>query len=517
MRNSKNIVSHTERWFFYIVVCAHVWPLLNVQFFPTLDGPAHVYNSRIIADFIFNSGGNFESVFELNPFPIPNLSGHVFMALLQGLFPAWVAEKIFQIAIIALIPFGFRFWLKSAGAKSLVASYFIFPVTYSFFFFYGFYNFCFSLAVLFFALGAMERYHGSSPKLWPPGLVFILGLILYFSHLLTFAVFCIYMAVRTMATFRKPGAAISQRRYAFLLFALSLFPGLLLTAIFLLNQDVAAGQLAFSPLADTANMYRVITPAKGILYGKEDKYTQWIFYSLVFMILSWVYHSIRSKYRIDQRAGIPGLLFAAFFILSFVLPDQGLLSGGILTSRIVLFAIVFLIAFLAMIPINRFAGMALLVVISYVNIACLLIYVDATESEQAIVSQISTAAGDLQSGAVVMPLNQSDFWIREHYSNYLGYQKPVVVLENYEADLDYFFLNWTENGVNAKRAAYADWEKFTVSGIPERQPNNSATHIFLLGNSDTELKGSQHIEHPNIEVVRADTALGVGLYKWLKN
>lgn len=478
-----------ERLFFVLVVFAHVWPLVNVHFFPTLDGPSHVYNARIFAELLFHSGSDLAPFYELNSAPIPNLTGHFTLAFLQLFLPGWIAEKFLQIVIIAAIPIGFRYLLIKTEAKTLVSVYLIFPFTYSFFFFYGFYNFCLSLALLFFAMGAMEHFHRRSPKIWAPLLFLVIGLVLYFSHLLTFAVFCVYATIKSFHTSRKQGAAVSERRYAFLLFCLAVLPGLVFASIFLLNQDSGAGELDFLSLAETANMYKLVTPAKGILYGKEDKYTQWIFYTIVFMLIYSIFNRLRRKKSEEKLAGIFGVLFIGFFGLSFVVPNQGMLSGGILTSRIVLFALVFLIVFLAKTRMHPIAKGVILFVITYANIACLLIYTDASKREQVIINEVFQTAEQLNKGAVVMPLTSSNFWIREHYSNYLGYEKPLVILENYEAELQYFPLKWTTEGRDIQRAAYADWDEFRLSGTLSRQPANKTDYVFLLRDSQNDSIG----------------------------
>lgn len=512
----KNISAQkAEPWFFVLVVCGHLWPLLHVQYFPTLDGPAHVYNARLIAELLFYSSSGLDLFYSVNPAPIPNLSGHLILVFLQLVLPGWVAEKVLQIIIVAGIAIGFRYLIKKTGARSLVAVYLIFPFTYSFFFFYGFYNFCLSLAILFFAIGTMEHFHNRSPKLWAPLLILVLALLLYFSHLLTFAVFCFYAAVKTLHTFRKAGVAISERRYAFLLFCLAVLPGLILATVFILKQDVGAGELDFLSLAETANMYKVITPAKGILYGKEDKYTQWIFYTIVFMFIYSVLNRFRKKEPTEDLGGIFGFLFVGFFALSFVVPNQGLLSGGILTSRIVLFALIFSIVFLAKVRMHPIAQGLILFVITYANIACLLIYTDATKCEQIIINEISQTALQFEKGAVVMPLTTSDFWIREHYSNYLGYEKPLVILENYEAELQYFTLQWTTQGRDIQHAAYADWDEFRVSGILGRQPANETDYILVLSDTGKDRLGSDGELPLELKKIRSHEKAGVFSFEML--
>lgn len=501
-----------ERWFFALMVSAHLWPVLSVQFFPTLDGPSHVYNARIIAELLFNSGSSLDSFYALNPTAVPNMTGHVFLALLQALLPGWIAEKVLQALIIAAIPVGFRYFLKMTGAKSLVAVYLIFPFTYSFFFFYGFYNFCLSLALLFFAAGATEHFRRKPSQVWAPAVMVLFGLILYFSHLLTFAVFCVYTAVRAFTSLRTRGLCAGERRNELLLFCLAVLPGLVFTAVFLIRQDAGTGEMQFLTFSETAVLYKEMAPAKGVLYGKESKYTQWIFYALIFMLSGALYHQFRRRPGKEEHAGIFGWLFLGFSVLSFLVPDQGLLSGGILTSRMVLFTLVFLIAFTAKFRIHPAAQGVILVVVTYVNVACLLIYADAAQREQALIREISLTAREIKEGAVVLPLKETDFWIREHYSGYLGCEKPLFLLDNYEAELGYFPVKLTARGRAVQRAAYEDWDAFRRSGVFERQLANQSDYIFALTDSEKDSVAFRLENVPEFREIRSHRAMGVFLF-----
>lgn len=513
---NKLSVDRAEKWFFAFVVAAHAWPLLCVSFFPTLDGPAHVYNAKIITEILFHSGSGAEAFYTINANPVPNLSSHVILALLHLIAPGRLAEKLLQVMIIIAIPVAFRYFLKKSGAKSSVAVYLIFPFTYSFFFFYGFYNFCLSLAILFFAMGTAERFLSKSPKHGILLLIAFCGLILYFSHLLTFAVFCVYVTARAFVVRKGPKDVAGGKNLALYICGAALLPGLILAGIFLLQQDSVGNDLQFNSFAETASMYMDITPAKGILYGKEAKYTRWVFYTLVFMPAYSLLMQFRRKQKLDELARLFALLFVGFFALSFAVPNEGLLAGGILTSRIVLFALVFLIAFLAKSEMHVIAQAAVLFVITYVNISCLLIYVGAAQREQEYILEIASAAELTDQGAVVLPFTSTDFWIREHYSNYLGYDKPLVVLENYEASLNYFPVNWTPYGQHVAHVAHADWEQFRLSGALDKHPDNVTRYVLILLDAEN-LPDDLNMEIPSaFRELSSSIPNGVGLYEMVE-
>ncbi len=98
---------------------AAVW---TVPWFMTQDGPAHVYNAQILA-LSFDPHSPFRSVYTIQWEPIPNWVGHLALAGLVAVVPAWVADRI----MITLTLVGFAaalFWLRwrVAGGRGLTAA-----------------------------------------------------------------------------------------------------------------------------------------------------------------------------------------------------------------------------------------------------------------------------------------------------------------------------------------------------------------------------------------------------------
>jgi hypothetical protein len=64
-----------------------------VPCFVTQDGPAHLYNAQILV-WSFDPSSPFRDVFTVHWRPIPNWAGHLLLAGLVALLPAWVADRI---------------------------------------------------------------------------------------------------------------------------------------------------------------------------------------------------------------------------------------------------------------------------------------------------------------------------------------------------------------------------------------------------------------------------------------
>jgi hypothetical protein len=94
-----------------------------VPWFVTQDGPAHVYNARILVDSVgahgtFGLTSPWRGVYTVRWQPIPNWSGPIALAALVANLPAWVADRI--MTSLTLVGFAAAiFWLRwrVAGAR----------------------------------------------------------------------------------------------------------------------------------------------------------------------------------------------------------------------------------------------------------------------------------------------------------------------------------------------------------------------------------------------------------------
>jgi hypothetical protein len=69
-------------------------------------------------------------------------------------------------------------------------------------------------------------------------------------------------------------------------------------------------------------------------------------------------------------------------------------------------------------------------------------YQDATKNLETIAIEYAEVAYHIESNSVVLPINYSGNWLMGHFSNYLGVDKPMIILENYECVAGYFPLKW---------------------------------------------------------------------------
>jgi len=79
----------------------------------------------------------------------------------------------------------------------------------------------------------------------------------------------------------------------------------------------------------------------------------------------------------------------------------------------------------------------------------------------------------------------SDNWLEPHFSNYLGVDKPLIILENYEASVGWFPVKWNTQKLPRIKLGTFD----TINGIQWMSNTQSnqikqIDYVFLYGSTN---------------------------------
>src|SRR5262245_23491200 len=110
---------------YWFVFALHLGVLWWFPFFPSQDGPTHVYNTAILRD-LRNGGSEFGAFFDLKLFFTPNLGAILPLYFLAGVFPPMVAEKLFLSLFFGLLVGVMPRLLQIAGNHPFPASFLAF-------------------------------------------------------------------------------------------------------------------------------------------------------------------------------------------------------------------------------------------------------------------------------------------------------------------------------------------------------------------------------------------------------
>ena len=443
----KDKLNRIEPYFFYFFLLLNLIPVLSCKFFPTVDGPAHLYNSRLILELLKDSNSILNDYFIFNVNINPNLTGHVLLSLFLSIFPAFIAEKIVLLIYLIGLPVSMRYLFNSLSIKNKYLLYLVFPFTYSFLFFYGFYNFNIGLVLFFWGLGLWVKYLDRMNIKKAIILAFISTLICL-SHLFVFAIFLMVIIFLNISYIlpKNPYYEKDKRNIVrlFVLQLLALSVGLIIAVSYFINSPGHNLDPEYFSSGEIISLLKSVSPAKGINYGKANIFTQWIFYIIVAFLLHFViskiFASIKNR-EYKMRNPLWLIISSVILILVFIIPD-GIGTGGFITHRLILFFFLFLIIGLALQKVNFWFRLVIFTIIIYVNFALILHNKKSISDHCEIASEINTASEYLEPNSTVLPIISSDNFILNHISNYSGVNKPMIILKNYEATLNYFPLKW---------------------------------------------------------------------------
>ncbi len=166
-----------------------VWLL---PYFPTQDGPSHVYNLVILHD-LLNGGKDWGSFYTYKLQATPNLGFHFLAYPLLYFFPPLIVEKLFITFYILLMGVSVPVFLKTFSDKVFPFAYFVFPVLFNFCFMMGFYSYVITVPLFLLALSLSWRIRNYSV---PYKILYfnLMGITLFYFHLIPAVLYLISLA-----------------------------------------------------------------------------------------------------------------------------------------------------------------------------------------------------------------------------------------------------------------------------------------------------------------------------------
>jgi hypothetical protein len=131
---------------------------------------------------------------------------------------------------------------------------------------------------------------------------------------------------------------------------------------------------------------------------------------------------------------------------------------------------------------------------------------------------IYNASEYIEANSIVLPVNMSDNWIEPHFSNYLGVDKPLIILENYEASLGWFPVKWNTRQMPRLKLGEFD----AISGVhwlsnSESTQVKQIDYVFLYGNTkkinDPDWSELKSIINKSFKLVFSSSDNYIAIYK----
>jgi hypothetical protein len=490
-----------EPFIFWIMLLGGLIPLITHKYFVTLDGPSHLYNGYLVKYLLSGDYPAISQLFTMNPFPVPNWFSHFLFTTLGIVLPGLLAEKVVLFLYLFFTPLLFRKLILFIAPENRVFSWLMILFVHNQNFYFGFFNFSFGILFMFLTLHYYIR-NQNKDTFRTQFLLCCLFLLLYFSHLMVFMVTFILLIILSAEdiVISNSGGGISvsglkqAARRAFRV-PVAALPAILLTLGYLFRTgiDYNPERLPFQKLVE---WIADIRPLLAIRYGFPWKsYTYLLFIVLVIMILfqmtlflrrNWKKKEILSNQPRSLTIG-PAFVFLlftlGFLIFLFIMPNFNLIS-----ERLIFFFFLFLITWLSILHFPRWVHytMAIVVIVFHISFTRMYHHTIGGYSEKAM--KLVEVTRDMQPGEVILPLNYNEKWNFMHISGYVGTDHPCAILDNYEAWLPWFPVQWNRDqyDIGNTEDTYIHTEApdfFTLKpkrSIPEIIPN-----ILLIYRTDS--------------------------------
>jgi hypothetical protein len=452
-------------------------------YYLTGDGPSHLYNAQILHD-LWNYSKSTD--FYLHYYhvvyrPDPNWLSTLILALLLFIAKGAVAEKIFLTLYVVLFVRGFYLLLAKIGGRNsywlLVIFLFVFPHELA----KGFYNSSLGIAFYFWVIWSWLQFLEKRSVI--NALVFfVFTALIYFTHLLAFGFAAFTCGALLIPYAMAEGQAEGKGRMKFIarhggILLLLLAPFVVLMVLF--TQGEGGLHLAL-----TYHFYRLVELAQ-YKYLANVTTKEFMFTTVAGVVVLLLFCFAFIKYKL--KAGVnkyDGLLISLLFamIVYVCFPEAFMGRLILMTMRVQPLVGAMTVACIAyLVPEGKLKNIgALVLFMCFICLTAVRINCMAAVS-RAEVDYVS-AESYVKPNSVVLPLDFSPSGTDEHgeviadwnflfahAAQYMGTTKPLVILDNYEANMGYFPVRWND-AVNP----YAHLSKGEgIEGVPP--------YVFIAG------------------------------------
>lgn len=431
-----------------IFLCVHIGFVWLLPYFPTQDGPSHIYNLVILKDLV-NGGGEWGSFFNYQLRAVPNLAFTLLSYPLLEFFSPLIVEKIFISIYIALMGISTYFFLDTFNKTSLSFIFLVFPIIFNFNLLMGFYSYVVSvpLFLIAFSISWKIRNRSTARKFFIFNLA---GVIIFYFHIIPFILFLLSLLCITIVQSKGLKKIIVDQLN--LLFIIS--PSLLVLFVYLAKSTK-------SFITDFSYLFylpRYIYLRNDLFFFSTVSFSPWQMFPgfiftglfLCFFILS-VYLLIRDpdngwvKIRDFKVSDKVLICLSCFLLLIYFVTPFRFGGGDFFNQR---FPWVILLILLPLLRINKRFFSERFVMVSIVSVAILFFVFNAGmlwQQSYKVKKFLNGLNAGLSKGAYVMTYKKRDpkaGWPRidvlMHGASYYGMLNRCVDIGNYETGLDYF-------------------------------------------------------------------------------
>jgi hypothetical protein len=450
--------SYFEKLLLVILVVFSLIPVWSNKYFITGDGPCHLYNSKVLLDFITSHNLDFyDDYYVLNKNLDPNWFSHITLALLLSFLPDFLAEKIFVSAYIILFAVGLRWLLKTINKENaflvLLGFSFVFHHTFQM----GFFNYSFSFVFFFFSVGywLSQNSNFTIPKIL---ILSIINTVLFFVHpvgwilsALTIGLIILFEFIIAVPDLKKqaenPVKKFINKLY---IFCLVFLPSILLSLGYILRKG-----LKTVPNPDSLkHLYHSFLELTALVNMTNKEHMWAICLSVLFglIFLYGLFYKLRTR-----RFNKSDAFFIVFIIMLYIYFRQpGQIAGaGIVSVRLQFIPFLCVLLWFAGITFNLKIKWAAMLSAFSISIILIAVRIPHHAMASRVVKEYVSVRDYIEDKSTVLPLSYSHngktpggelianrIWLFMHASDYIGTDKSLVIFDNFEGNTGYFPIIW---------------------------------------------------------------------------
>lgn len=470
-------------WFLILLLLANVWLIFSLDFYQTLDGPAHFYNSKIIGSLLQNHP-EISKWYQLNTGIVPNYTSYGLLMLLSAIFSSSLANKIVILLLTSVPPLlGFSLFKKRFSNGSFWALFLV-PMSFTSALQMGFFNFSLGVIALLFYLFFLFKKDLFKPIniVWN----FLFTLILLYTHAYVFVMglFCLVGTVIT-SSLASPfhWKSLFQSKYLYL-FGLSAVPSVVLFVIF--NWQHPSFDEQYLDVAVLVEQLVNFTSIVSHHTAEETPFTRVVFFLLLgAVVLKFLSAFGLKNSAFSARDYVFLVVILLLIIFYFTTPDY-VGYAGFLSRRHQWYIVFFMLLFLVSFQLPNVVKVAVGIALVFIHVELLQIISKYQQPFQDMSQELFEAAEHVPENAVIYPFHYHSAYEASHASNILGWQKNVIILDNYEANMDYFPVMWRSADMPAIEKRNWCHTSAQFPGYPKTSSAQKVTPIYFAYSNDVE-------------------------------
>ncbi|RZB37653.1 MAG: hypothetical protein SRB2_00755 [Desulfobacteraceae bacterium Eth-SRB2] len=428
----------------------HIVLVWLLPYFPTQDGPSHVYNLVILKD-LLNGGREWGNFFTHTLNAVPNLGFNLLSYPMLHLFSPFVVEKLFVSIYIVFMGVSVPLFLHTFNNRSLPFIYFIFPVIFNFNLLMGFYSFVIGFPLFLMAFSFSWKIRNCSTVC---KFIFfnIAGLIIFYCHIISFVFFLISLigiTVTQSVDFRRKIIELTK--------LLATISPILLN---LIDYLIHSSKSSFSGLSYLFSVSRYVRLLIELFSFSSLNFSLWQVLPVslfMFLYFFFTYSSVTNIYKKNtQNKNIKdsekNLLFLALILILIYLFAPFRFGGGCFFNQRFPWIILLIILPLFQIPETAFwKRFGQRIIVGTVCFFFVFNTVVLWQQSKNVEKFLSGLNAELPKGAYLMTYKKIDLqaaWPRidvlMHAASYYGIIKGCVDIGNYETDFEYFPIHFKD-------------------------------------------------------------------------